>query len=146
MVICVLDHLVDGIFEVADDRVIVADDVTVGLDLLLDETLAHTQVLDHEAETGVHRVVLLQLLVHRSSAVSQVNDLELLGGNVLPQVSDLLIEHKLELFQLLRLLLEMQDVLFSLVDDVVLDVNLGLFLRPLLVELLLVFLLLVKLD
>lgn len=50
VIVSVLDYLVDGIFEVADNRVVVANNVTVRFNLLLDETLAHTQVLHHETE------------------------------------------------------------------------------------------------
>ena len=146
VVIRVLDHLVNGILEVVDDGVVVADDVAVRLDCFLDEALTDAKIFDHEAETGVDLVVLLEALVHGASAGSEVGDFELFRGNVLTQVPDLLIQHKLELFKLLSLLFEVKDVLLSCVDDLILLLDFGLFVRPLQVELLDVFLLLFKLD
>ena len=72
--------------------------------------------------------------------------LKLFGRDVLSQVPNLLVKHKLELFELLCLLLVMQDVLLPLVDCVVLDVDLRLLLGPLEVQLLNYFLLLVQRD
>jgi len=54
VVVRVLDHLVNSVFKVADDRVVISNNVPVGLNRFLDEALAHTEVLNHEAETGVH--------------------------------------------------------------------------------------------
>jgi len=70
VVVSARDHLVDSVFEVADNGVVVANDVSVGLNLLLDEALAHAQVLHHKAERCVDAVVLFQLFVHRAGAVS----------------------------------------------------------------------------
>ena len=72
--------------------------------------------------------------------------LELFGSDVFPQVPNLLIKHKLELFEFLCLFLVMQDVLLPLVDRVVLDVDLCLLLGPFEVQLLNYFLLLVQRD
>ena len=54
VVICILDHLVDSVLEVIDNRVVVLNDVTVGLYCLLDKTLADSEVLNHKAKTRVH--------------------------------------------------------------------------------------------
>ena len=59
MVICVLDHLVDSILHIVDEGIVVANDVTVGCDCFGDESLADAQVLNHDTEVGVHRIVLL---------------------------------------------------------------------------------------
>ena len=59
MVIGVLNDLIDSVLEVVDDRIVVTDDVTVRLDGFLDETLADTQVFDHESETSIDLIVLL---------------------------------------------------------------------------------------
>lgn len=47
MVICVLNHLVDGILHIVDECVVVANDVTIGCDCFGDEGLADAQVLNH---------------------------------------------------------------------------------------------------
>ena len=53
VVISILNDLVDCIFKVVDDRVIVPLNDSVLLDKVLDETLAHSQVFHHEAKTGI---------------------------------------------------------------------------------------------
>ena len=146
VVVSVLNNLIDRVFEVVDDRVIVPLDNSILLDEVLDEALAHSQVFYHETKTSIHRVVLLKLLVHRACSLSQALDLELFRRNVLSQVSNLLIEHKLELFQFLGLLLQVKYILFPLMNCVVLDVNLCLLLSPFEVQLLNDLLLLVQRD
>ena len=64
VVVSVLDYLVDCVLEVVDDGVVVADDVPVSLNALLDEALAHAKVLNHEAETGIDAIEVPQSLVH----------------------------------------------------------------------------------
>jgi len=54
VVVRVLDHLVNSVLKVADDRIVVPNNIPVGLNGFLDEALAHTEVLNHETETGVH--------------------------------------------------------------------------------------------
>lgn len=68
MIIRILHHLVNSVLEVVDDCVVVADDVAVRFDGFLNETLADAKIFDHEAETGVDLVVLLEALVHRTGA------------------------------------------------------------------------------
>lgn len=64
VVVSVLDYLVDCVLEVVDDGVVVADDVPVSLNALLNETLAHAKVLNHEAETGIDSIEVPQSPVH----------------------------------------------------------------------------------
>ena len=59
MVICVLDHLVDGILHIVDEGIVVADDVAIRCDCFGDEGLADAQVLNHYTKVGVDRIVLL---------------------------------------------------------------------------------------
>ena len=59
MVICVLDHLVDGILHIVDKGIVVADDVTIGCDCFGDESLADAQVFNHYTKVGVDGIVLL---------------------------------------------------------------------------------------
>ena len=145
VIVSVLNNLIDRVFEVVDDRVIVPLDNSILLDEILDEALAHSQVFYHETKTSIHRVVLLKLLVHRACSLSQALDLELFRRNVLSQVSNLLIEHKLELFQLLGLLLQVQYILFPLMNDLIFPVDLRFFIQALAIQLLDIVILFVQL-
>ena len=98
VIISILDNLIDSILEVVDDLVVVSEDVSICFNMLLNNTLTHSQILDHEAETCIDGVVLLQLFVHGPCTVPQARNFELLGCNILSQVSDLLIQDKFELF------------------------------------------------
>ena len=98
MFISILHNLIDSILEVVDDLVVVSEDVSIRLNMLLNNTLTHSQILNHEAETRVDGIVLLQLFVHRPCSVPQARDFELLGCDILSQVSDLLIQDKFEFF------------------------------------------------
>ena len=64
VVVSVLDYLIDCVLEVVDDGVVVADYVSVRLNALLNETLAHAKVLNHEAETRIDSIEVPQSLVH----------------------------------------------------------------------------------
>ena len=63
MVVRVLHNLVDCVFEIVNECVVVADDVAIRRNGLCNKGLSDTKVLDHEAEGGIHGVVLVQLLV-----------------------------------------------------------------------------------
>ena len=73
-------------------------------------------------------------------------DFKLFGCYVFPEISNLLIKDELEFLQLLRLLLEVKDVLFFLMDDSVLHLDLFLLIVELDVQFLNILLLFVKLD
>ena len=145
MIIRVLHDLVYCILHIVYHVSVVASNIMISRYSFCNERLSHAQVFYHKAEGGIHRVVLGKLLVQRASAIPQVSYLKFFRGDVLPQISDLFVEHKLELFKLLGLLLQVQYLLFSLVDDLILGVNFSLFLLLLKAELLNVLLLLVKL-
>ena len=136
VIISVLNNLVDGILEVVDIGFVVPDDFTVSSNSLSNQSLTNTEILNHEAERSINRVIVVQLLVKRLRPFTKAGNLELFRGNILPEISDLLIKNELELLKLLGLFLQMQDGLLPLVDDLVLDVNLRLLLRPLNLELL----------
>ena len=53
MVIHVLDHLVDGVFEVIDDCVVISNDISICLDRFLYEPLTDSEVLHHETKTRI---------------------------------------------------------------------------------------------
>ena len=91
MIICVLDHLVDGIFEVVNGRVIVPNDVSVCLDRLLDNALLLPQFFNHKAECSVDFVILPKFNVQGFSRGPQGANLNLLWSNVFSKISNLLI-------------------------------------------------------
>ena len=64
VIIRVLNHLVDGIFEVVDVRIIVSNNVSVCLDRFLNDTLLLSQIFNHVAEGCIDFVILPQLFVH----------------------------------------------------------------------------------
>ena len=70
MIIGELHDLVYSVLKVVDYGIVVPKDVSIRLYALLDETLAHSKVLNHETQASIHRVVLLELFVHRSGAFS----------------------------------------------------------------------------
>ena len=140
-----LHDLVHCILEVVDDRVIVAKHVPILLNVLLNDPLPHPQILHHEPQTGINRVVLLQLFVHRPGSIAQAGNFELLGRDVLAQIPNFLIQHKLELLQLLGLFLQSQYIPLSLVNDLVLPVNFCLFIEAFTFQLFDILLLFVQL-
>ena len=107
MVISVLDYLVHSVLEVIDIGLVIANLVSVGRNRLGNQSLSYTEVLDHETKRGVDRIVLIQLLVERTSSVPETGNLKFFRCYVLPEIANLFIEHELELFQLLSLLLQM---------------------------------------
>ena len=97
VVVNVLYDIMNGVFEAFNDALVVSDNVTVRADSVHDQSLAHSQVLDDEAQAGIDLVILLEPLVHGLGALSQILNLELLRGDIPAQVLDFLVEHKLEL-------------------------------------------------
>jgi hypothetical protein len=105
VVVRVLNALVDSVFKVADDRVVVSNDVSIFENRCLDASLLSTEIFNHKAKTGIDWIVLLELFVHRTSTVPQIDNFELFGGDVLSQISDFFVKYKLEFFELLSLFL-----------------------------------------
>ena len=136
MIIGVLDNLINSILEVVDVSLVIANLVSVGRDCLSNQSLSNTQVLNHETKRSVNRVVLVQLLVKRASSGSETVNLKFFWRDVLPEIANFLIEHELELFKLLGLLLQVKDVFLPLMDNLVLNVDLRLLFRPLNLKLL----------
>ena len=87
----------------------------------------------------------LQLLVHFLGFLLQPRNLHLSGRNVALQLLDLVVQHKLELLQLLGLLLELVDAPFFLTNLRVLQFDLLGLLVDFIVQLVNSVLLLVKL-
>ena len=82
LIIDELDNFMAGIFEVFNDHVIVADDVTAHADSVEDLRLAYSKILNHESQACIYFVVLFKTLVHLFSLASQVLDLKLLRSDV----------------------------------------------------------------
>ena len=91
LVINVLNDFMTSILEVLNDHVIVPNQVAADADSVSNLGLSHSQVLNHETQTRVDLVVLLQALIHLLGLVSQVFDFELLGSDVSPQILNLLV-------------------------------------------------------
>ena len=99
VIIRVLDYLVYGIFKVVNASVVVPNDVSVGLNRLLNDTLPEPQVFYHVTQTRINIVVILsESFIHGSSTVPQSLSLNLLRRNVFSEISNFLIKHKLEFF------------------------------------------------
>lgn len=106
VIIGVLDNLVDGILEVIDLCIVIADVVTVCSNSLGNQCLTNSEVLDHETERGVDRVKLGQLLVKFLCLHFQAIHLAFFRSNILPEVTNLLVKNEFELLKLLSLLLK----------------------------------------
>ena len=124
VVIGVLHDLVYSVLEIVDVSLVVADCISVCGNCFGNQGLPHTEVLDHETERCVDGVVLIQLCIERAGPVFETQNLGLLWRDVLPEVANLFIEDELELFELLSLLLQVEDIFLPLMDDLVFDVNL----------------------
>ena len=145
VIIGVLDHPVDSVLKSTDVRIIVADDLSVAPDHLLQSFLSCSKVIDHETQTGIQVVVLLQLLVHLIGSLSESDDFHLARGDITSEFPDLVVKHKLKFLQFLGLFLQVQDASFSKSNLVVLVVDILQILQSLGVLLLGLFLLVVEL-
>ena len=67
---------------------------------------------NHLVERRIHLVVLLQFVVHFSNVLLHISDLVLTRLDLPIEIFDLVVQHKLELFQLLVLFLELVNFLF----------------------------------
>ena len=79
------------------------------LDDLLEGLLSGSEVVDHETKGCVQIVVVVQLLVHGVGSLSERHDLHFTWSDVSAELFDLIVEHELELFELLGLLLQVKD-------------------------------------
>ena len=114
MVIYVVRGPEDRILEPVDVLLVASYDVLAFADQTLDLLLASSQIFNHETKVSILLIVLLELLIHGFGALLQVDDLHLSWGDVLVQLLDLEIKHKLELLQLLGTLFEVQNKFFFL--------------------------------
>ena len=105
VIVDVLHHIVDRVLKALDIGVVVADLIAVGLDDVLHLRLAVAQIIHDLAKAGVRAVVALEGSVHLIGLLLQLADLLLFGLDLTLQFLDFVVEHKLKLLQLLRLLL-----------------------------------------
>ena len=115
-----LDSPVDSVGESLDEDVVGSYLGPVLLDQLLHVLLPGPQVVYDVAEVGIDLVVVLKVLVHFIGLLLQTSDLHLPGRDVPLELLDLVVQHELELLQLLRLLLQLIYLLLSITDELVL--------------------------
>ena len=96
----------------------------------MDHDLSDPEVLHHEAQASIHRVIPLQPLVHLNGLLPQVVYLEISRRDISPLILDLFVQNKLKLLQLLRLLLQMKDITLQLMNVLVFLVDLSLLFLP----------------
>eukprot|EP00356_Strombidium_inclinatum_P008187 CAMPEP_0170487790 /NCGR_PEP_ID=MMETSP0208-20121228/6521_1 /TAXON_ID=197538 /ORGANISM="Strombidium inclinatum, Strain S3" /LENGTH=383 /DNA_ID=CAMNT_0010762185 /DNA_START=120 /DNA_END=1273 /DNA_ORIENTATION=+ len=73
--------------------------------------LAHTEIVDDEGQVLVDTVEVLELLSHLVCLLIEVGDFLLSGANVSLELFNFIIEHELELFKFLSLLLQVDNSL-----------------------------------
>lgn len=79
------------------------------LNLISQTFLSHSQIIDDKGQVLVDTIEVLQLLSHLVGLLVQLLDLKFSWSNISFELLDFVIEHKLELLQLLSLLLEVND-------------------------------------
>ena len=95
----------------------------MALNHLLQGFLPRAKIIDHEAKTSIQVIVLPQFFVHRVGPLPESDDFHLTWSDITSELLDLVVKHVLELLQLLRFLLQVQDAPFSECNLVVLIVN-----------------------
>jgi len=104
VVVDVLRHPVDSVFERPNVAFVLADLGVGSTDSSLHVLLLETQVLHEETQVGVQRVELLQLFVFRIRLQLQFPRLHLFRGDVLFQLFDAVVQNELKLLKFLGLL------------------------------------------
>ena len=123
----VVDELhrpVHGVCEALYEDVVRSDLRPVLLNQLLHVLLPRPQIVNDVAEVGIDLVVVLEVLVHLVGLLLEAGDLHLAGRDVALELLDLVVEHELELLELLRLLLQLVELLLSVTDQLVLGADL----------------------
>ena len=122
----VFRSLVEILLEGVNRGVPVLDGLLLSLDVLAHPEELVAKILDGEVEVGVALVVPLQLLVHLGDLRFHVGDVLLSWFDGPFELLDLEVEDKLELFELLVLLLQIVDSLLLVADRLVPVANLAL--------------------
>jgi len=79
------------------------------LDLVSQTFLSHSQIIDDKGQVLIDTIEMLQLLSHLVGLLVQLLDLKFSWPDISFELLDFVIEHELELLQLLSLLLEVND-------------------------------------
>ena len=124
VVVDALDNPVDGVLKRPYVDFVRSDLGASGHDKFLLNVLPDAEVIDDVAKVGVGLVVLAKRLIHGVCLALKTRDFLLTGCNVALELLDLVVEHELELLELLRLLLQDVDLAFALTNGLVLVVNL----------------------
>ena len=124
-VIYELHYSVYSIFESLDINVIRPDLASVLLNQLLHMFLPRPEIIYYITQICIDLVIMLQILVHLIGLLLQPRDLHFSRCYVPLQFLDLIVQHELELLQLLRLLLQLINLLLPLSDRYVLVPNLS---------------------
>ena len=135
-VIDVLSYPIDGILEALDLDLVPSNLGSVLLDQLLHVLLSSSQVIHDVTQVSVDLVELSQVLVHVIRFFFQTSDFHATGSDVSLKFFDLVVQHELELLELLGFLFEGVDLLFFVTDHVVSLDNLDTFGSNLVLELL----------
>lgn len=111
MVVNFLSNPVDGVLLLIDYDVVFANYSAETLNLVIHFFLVDAQTVDFESRLGVDGVENPKSVVQFTRFKVELLDLLLFGLNGSVEVLDLEIEHKLELFQLLGLFLQLVNLL-----------------------------------
>ena len=92
------------------------------------------EIIDDVSEISINLIEMLEVLVHVICLLLQACDLHLAGGNVTLELLDLVVEHELELLQLLGLLLQLIDLLLTVTDELIFSADLSCLVLDLLLQ------------
>jgi hypothetical protein len=130
-----MQALIDIILELLLVGLLLVQFLAKVLDLVGKALLSHSEIINNQCQVQVHSIEVLQLLTHLVCLLIQGLNLELSWTDISLQLLDLIIEHKLELLQLLGLLLEIDDALVLVFDGLVSLLQLVLLTLDLLLQL-----------
>mmetsp|Transcript_11041 Transcript_11041/g.27865 ORF Transcript_11041/g.27865 Transcript_11041/m.27865 type:complete len:408 (-) Transcript_11041:2445-3668(-) len=123
-------HVLDGLVQVRLERAqlpaCVGELGALRDDLALQSIEAQAQVGERQLEGAVGAVVVLQLAVHLPNLLTHLENLHLSRLDLLLELLDLVVEHELELLELLVLFLEVVDALLLIRDGLVALLDLSL--------------------
>jgi hypothetical protein len=130
-----MQALIDIVLELLLVGLLLVQFLAKVLDLVGKTLLSHSEIINNQCQVQVHSIEVLQLLTHLVCLLIQGLNLELSWTDISLQLLDLIIEHKLELLQLLGLLLEIDDTLVLVFDGLVSLLQLVLLTLDLLLQL-----------
>ena len=116
-----MDGAIDCVSEALDENVISPYLGPILLDEFLHMFLPGPQVVYNITQVRVDLVVMLEVLIHFVSLLLETGDLHLSGCDVAFELLDFVVKHELELLELLRLLFQLIDLLFSITNQLILS-------------------------